>query len=269
MPIGIFDSGLGGLSVLKALKAALPDQAFVYFGDNAHAPYGTREPDDILAKTRAALEILWRDCDLVILACNTASAIALRPIQTAGVPCGKNVLGVFVPMIEALAERPWGDNSPPSRVSLDRVALFATPATVASGAFERELDLRAQGIQVTAQACPELVDAIEVGDRTRSTQLVNQYVAALKETLPAPQAAVLGCTHYPWVASDFQSALGADVRLISQPELVAASLKDYLVRHQIPSDSSTDRFLTTGDCRAVSRQASRFWGSNLPFERAK
>ena len=268
MPIGIFDSGLGGLSVLKALKAALPDQAFVYFGDNAHAPYGTREPDDILAKTRAALDILWRDCDLVILACNTASAIALRPIQTAGVPCGKNVLGVFVPMIEALAERPWGDNSPPSRVSLDRVALFATPATVASGAFERELDLRAQGIQVTAQACPELVDAIEVGDRARSTQLVNQYVAELKATLPAPQAAVLGCTHYPWVASDFQSALGAEVRLISQPNLIAASLEDYLIRHQMPRTTGADRFLTTGDCNVVSRQASQFWGSHLPFENA-
>ena len=268
MPIGIFDSGLGGLSVLKTLKAAMPDQAFVYFGDNAHAPYGTREPDDILDKTRAALDILWRDCDLVILACNTASAIALRPIQTAGVPSGKNVLGVFVPMIEALAERPWGDNSPPSRVSLDRVALFATPATVASGAFERELDLRAQGIQVTAQACPELVDAIEAGDRARSTQLVNQYVAELKATLPPPQAAVLGCTHYPWVASDFQSALGAEVRLISQPNLIAASLEDYLIRHQIPRASGTDRFLTTGDCHAVSRQASQFWGSHLPFENA-
>ena len=268
MPIGVFDSGLGGLSVLKALKAALPDQAFVYFGDNAHAPYGTREADDILAKTRAALDILWRDCDLVIVACNTASAIALRPIQTAGVPCGKNVLGVFVPMIEALAERPWGDNSPPSRVSLDRVALFATPATVASGAFERELDLRAQGIQVTAQACPELVDAIEVGDRARSTQLVNQYVAELKATLPTPQAAVLGCTHYPWVASDFQSALGAEVRLISQPNLIAASLEDYLIRHRMPRTTGADRFLTTGDCHAVSRQASQFWGSHLPFENA-
>ena len=268
MPIGVFDSGLGGLSVLKALKAAMPDQAFVYFGDNAHAPYGTREPGDILAKTRAALDILWRDCDLVILACNTASAIALRPIQTAGVPVGKNVLGVFVPMIEALAERPWGDTSPPSRVSLDRVALFATPATVASGAFERELNLRAQGIQVTAQACPELVDAIESGDRARSARLVHQYATALKETLPEPQAAVLGCTHYPWVASDFQSALGAEVRLISQPDLIAASLKDYLIRHQIPGDTGTDRFLTTGDCHAVSRQASQFWGSNLPFENA-
>ena len=241
MPIGVFDSGLGGLSVLKALKAAMPDQAFVYFGDNAHAPYGTREPEDILAKTRAALDILWRDCDLVILACNTASAIALRPIQTAGVP-GKNVLGVFVPMIEALAERPWGDTGPPSRVSLDRVALFATPATVASGAFERELNLRAQGIQVTAQACPELVDAIESGDRARSARLVHQYATALKETLPEPQAAVLGCTHYPWVASDFQSALGAEVRLISQPDLIAASLQDYLIRHQMPGDTVTDRF---------------------------
>ena len=268
MPIGVFDSGLGGLSVLKALKTAMPDQAFVYFGDNAHAPYGTREPGDILAKTCAALDILWRDCDLVILACNTASAIALRPIQTAGVPYGKNVLGVFVPMIEALAERPWGDTSPPSRVSLDRVALFATPATVASGAFERELDLRAQGIQVTAQACPELVDAIEAGDRARSTQLVNQYVAALKETLPEPQAAALGCTHYPWVAADFQSALGAEVRLISQPDLIAASLADYLIRHQMPRTAGGDRFLTTGDCEAVSRQASQFWGSNLPFESA-
>ena len=153
MAVGIFDSGLGGLTVLQAIAARLPDQPLVYLGDNAHAPYGVRTQDDIFDLTRAGVQRLWDcGCDLVVLACNTASAAALRRMQEAGVPQGKRVLGVFVPLIEALTEREWGDNSPPREVAVRHVALFATPATVASRAFQRELAFRAIGVDVVASA---------------------------------------------------------------------------------------------------------------------
>ena len=113
MAVGIFDSGLGGLTVLDAVSNRMPSQSFIYYGDNANTPYGVRDPDDIYKLTTTGLEKLWDEgCDLVILACNTASAAALRSIQEKFLPEGKRCLGVFVPLIEALTERYWGDNSP-------------------------------------------------------------------------------------------------------------------------------------------------------------
>src|SRR6056297_4168403 len=154
MAVGIFDSGLGGLTVLDAVRKRLPDLPLVYFGDNAHTPYGVRDADDIYDLTTKGVQILFdQGCDLVILACNTASAAALRRIQESWVPPDKRVLGVFVPLIEALTERHWGDNSPPREVAVKHVALFATPATVSSRAFQRELAFRAIGVDIEAQSC--------------------------------------------------------------------------------------------------------------------
>ena len=165
MPVGIFDSGLGGLTVYDAVSKELPEISFCYFGDNRNAPYGTRSQDEIFRLTCNAIECLWESgCELVILACNTASAAALRRIQEEWLPSNKRVLGVSVPMIEKLTERDWGQNSPPQRVKVERIALFATPATVASRAFQRELAFRAIGVDVESQACAGLVDAIEDGD---------------------------------------------------------------------------------------------------------
>jgi hypothetical protein len=119
MAVGIFDSGLGGLTVLDAVAKRLPDVPFVYFGDNAHTPYGVRDADDIYDLTTRGVQCLFDEgCDLVILACNTASAAALRRMQEGWVPEDKRVLGVFVPLIEALTERKWGDNSPPREVAV-------------------------------------------------------------------------------------------------------------------------------------------------------
>ncbi|MGA0370900.1 MAG: glutamate racemase, partial [Paracoccaceae bacterium] len=149
MAIGIFDSGMGGLTVLDRVVAKMPDTPFVYYADSAHAPYGVRDADEIFDLTTSAVSRLWEEgCDLVILACNTASAAALRRIQESWLPREKRVLGVFVPLIEALTERNWGDNSPPREVAVKNVALFATPATVASRAFQRELAFRAIGVDV-------------------------------------------------------------------------------------------------------------------------
>jgi len=270
MAVGVFDSGLGGLTVLDAVANRLPDVPFVYFGDNAHAPYGVRDAEDVYTLTKAAVARLWgAGCDLVILACNTASAAALRRMQEEGLPNGKRVLGVFVPLIEALTERDWGDNSPPREVAVKHVALFATPATVASRAFQRELAFRAIGVDVEAQACGGVVDAIEEGDEILAEALVRSHVDALKRKMPDPQAAILGCTHYPLMESTFQAALGPDVKVFSQANLVAESLADYLTRHpNMQGAGKESLFLTTGDPASVSDKATQFLRRKITFQSA-
>ncbi|SFA78942.1 glutamate racemase [Poseidonocella pacifica] len=270
MAVGIFDSGLGGLTVLDAVTRRLPDVPFVYFGDNAHAPYGVRDADDVYGLTTNAVERMWdAGCDLVILACNTASAAALRRMQESWIPRDRRVLGVFVPLIEALTERKWGDNSPPREVAVKHVALFATPATVASRAFQRELAFRAIGVDVEAQACGGVVDAIEEGDMILAEALVRSHVDALKRKMPFPEAAILGCTHYPLMQDVFQDALGPDVAVYSQANLVAESLADYLTRHPAMIGSGTDQlFLTTGDPRRVSDRATQFLRRKITFTAA-
>jgi len=270
MAVGVFDSGLGGLTVLDALQKRLPDVPFVYFGDNAHAPYGVRTADDIYNLTTSAVQRMFDEgCDLVILACNTASAAALRRMQESWVPKNKRVLGVFVPLIESLTERQWGDNSPPREVAVKHVALFATPATVASRAFQRELAFRAIGVDVEAQACGGVVDAIEDGDMILAEALVRSHVDALKRKMPQPDAAVLGCTHYPLVEKVFQDALGQEVKVFSQPALVAESLADYLTRRPEMIGAGTDTvYLTTGNPARVSDRATQFLRRQIRFDAA-
>ncbi len=274
MAVGVFDSGLGGLTVLDALTRHLPQVPFVYLGDNAHSPYGQRDAEDIFRLTCAGVETLWgAGCDLVILACNTASAVALRRMQETWLPPDRRVLGVFVPLIEALTERRWGDNSPPREVALKHVALFATPATVASRAFQRELAFRAIGVDVEAEPCGGLVEAIEAGDDALAGALVQSHVAALKRRMPRPEAAVLGCTHYPLMEAEFRNALGPEVAVHSQAQLVAEALADYLARHPRFAADAGDgaarvRYLTTGDPATVRAHAARFLKRVIDFEPA-
>ena len=270
MAVGIFDSGLGGLTVLAGIRQRMPDLPLVYLGDNAHAPYGVRTADDIFRLTCESVERLWAEgCDLVILACNTASAVALKRMQETWVPADRRVLGVFVPLIEALTERQWGDNSPPREVGVRHVALFATPATVASRAFQRELAFRAIGVDVEGQPCGGVVDAIEQGDEILAEALVTSHVEALKRRMPHPEAAVLGCTHFPLMEAAFQAALGPSVRVLSQPSLVAASLEDYLARRpEFRGAGTGSRFLTTGDPARVSAKATQFMRRQVKFEAA-
>ena len=270
MAVGIFDSGLGGLTVWDAVCKRLPDVDFVYLGDNANAPYGVRDADDIYDLTTASVTRLWDEgCDLVILACNTASAAALKRMQEGWIPKDKRVLGVFVPLIEALTERNWGDNSPPREVVTKQVALFATPATVASRAFQRELAFRAIGVDVEAQACGGLVDAIEDGDMILAEALLRSHVYALKRKMPAPDAAILGCTHYPLLQDIFQDALGAGVKVFSQADLVAESLADYLRRRpEMMGLGKTSVCLTTGDPQKTSDRATQFLRRPMVFSAA-
>ena len=270
MPVGIFDSGLGGLTVHQEIVNTLPDLPLSYLGDSAHAPYGVRDADDIFRLTCKATERLWDEgCDLVILACNTASAVALKRMQETWLPKDKRVLGVFVPMIEAVTERGWGDNSPPREVGVKQVALFATPATVASRAFQRELAFRAIGVDIEAQPCAGLVDAMEANDMDLANVLVNGHVDALLRRMPNPQAAVLGCTHYPMMRAAFQEALGPKVKVYLQGNIVADSLAYYLDRHpDMKGAAGASRFLTTGDPINVSLAATKFLGRPMTFEKA-
>ncbi len=268
MAIGIFDSGLGGLTIFDAIVRRLPEVELIYFGDNLRAPYGVRSSEEIYQYTLEGVKELWgRDCQLVILACNTASAVALRRLQEEVVPADRRVLGVFVPTIEAIVERAWGDSTSPQEVSVKRVALFATPATVASRAFQRELAFRAIGVDVESQPCGGLVDAVESGDLMMAEALARSHVDALLRRMPNPEVAVLGCTHYPLILDTFQEALGPQVRVISQPALVADSLVDYLGRHSwIDHQKASSTFLTSGDSGLVSNRATLFLCRPVRFD---
>ena len=266
MPIGVFDSGLGGLTVLDRLQRRFPDLAFTYLGDNANAPYGDRPAREILDLTLRGVQTLFeRDCRLVLLACNTAAAVALRPMQEYFVPADARVLGVLVPVIEAVAGRPWADRTPPIPCALGSVLFFATPATVASGAFPREVALRARDVRIVQVPCPGLVDALEAGDRAAADTLTARFVRIGLAQMPAPAGVVLGCTHYPLAEAAFAAALPAGTPVLSQPDLVADSLADYLRRNPGFARGGRSVLLTSGDPARVRRAAERLLGQALDF----
>ncbi len=288
--IGVFDSGDGGLTVLKALVERLPERDFLYLGDHAKAPYGGREPEEVYDLTVASIDYLFsQGCRLVLLACNTASAVALRRLQQTWLPNrdaelgspGRRVLGVLVPMVEAVAQVPWnsaeGPDEPKTAAATSRVVIFATRRTVETGSYPLEIGLRAPAIEVIQQACPDLVARIEAGaPRQELGRMVEGYVRALmaKTVGRTPDTAVLGCTHYPLVAKAFAAALPDGVELLDQPALVAESLTDYLRRHpefdqagEDPhSETGRRRFLTTGSTEDASAKASLFFGRPVTFE---
>ena len=271
MAIGVFDSGLGGLTVLRAIRARLPWYDYVYLGDNLNAPYGPRTAAEIVALTRAGVESLFSEgCDLVILACNTASAIALRPLQEDWLPSAapqRRVLGVFVPVIEAVTGRPWGYAGPPLPALMQRVGLFGTRATVASDAFRRELSFRARAITVEQEACPGLVNALERVDLANAEAIARSHARRLLRRMPAPQAAILGCTHYPIVEHAFRSVLPSGTEILSQPRIVTDSLADYLRRHpRFGPGSGELKMLTTGDPASVAAGALLPLGQPAAFE---
>ena len=256
--IGIFDSGSGGLTVLRALKTAMPAQDFIYLGDHRNAPYGHRSNEDIVRLTTDAIDFLMqRGCRLVVLACNTAAAVALRFVQQNWLPAhypDRRVLGVLVPMVEAVTGVPWHIQEPLPASHRDNrtLALFATRKTVESHAYTDELTKRTPNIKLVAKACPGLVDAIEGGaGRGPLTGLINGYVSEIIHSMgnKRPDAAILGCTHFPIVEQYFAAALGPNVPIYSQPEIVAESLGDYLSHHPEFACHGTGQLelLTSGD----------------------
>ncbi|PKU26191.1 glutamate racemase [Telmatospirillum siberiense] len=279
--IGLFDSGFGGLTVLRAVADALPKRRFLYLGDHAAAPYGNRDPEDIDRLTRRSVEILFdRGCRLVVLACNTAAATSLRRLQQEWLPRhypDRRILGVLVPMVEAITGVPWMADLParPRREKERLIAVFATRRTVQSNAYPAEIGKRAPEVTVVQQACPELVDLIEAGAvRAELGAAVRRYAAALMERLNGrrPDVVMLGCTHYPLAADLFAEALPPGIDILSQPDLVARSLSAYLTRH--PEIDTTAipagiQFLTTGDPLRTSALGSQFFGRPVTFTAAE
>ncbi len=279
--IGVFDSGHGGLTILRALVDRLPERRFLYLGDHANAPYGDHTPDEIYALTIDSVSRLFaHGCNLVLLACNTAAAVALRRLQQDWQPEAfpdRRVLGVLVPTVEAVTKVPWHIKEPPSGAPRDAVtvAIFATRQTVGSGAYPFEIGSRAPAVRVVQQACPDLVAAIEsAAPDSHVHEMVAGYVARMRDSNDgtAPDSAVLGCTHYPLVAGAFADALPRSVRILGQPAIVADSFAAYLDRHPEfapPRPDTANVFLTTGDPALASTLGSRFFGQEIAFSRAK
>jgi glutamate racemase len=283
MSIGVFDSGVGGLTVHRALVNRLPQADFVYLADQANAPYGGRPGEEVVELTKAGCERLFdTGASLVVLACNTASAIALRRLQQTWLPgyrkqLGRpiNVLGIIVPTIEAATGLPWeheAERRGDKVEQLDVLGVFSTQGTTNSRVYEIEIDKRKQDIAVFSQACPDLVPMIEAdAGAVDLAKAVEGYVQALKTRIGRyPDRAVLGCTHYEIIADIFRAALPAGTPVIHQPAATADALELYLQRHPEldPGTSGTRQFLTTGAPGPQNGLVESFWGGPLRFEAA-
>jgi glutamate racemase len=249
-----------------------PQVAFAYLGDHCHVPYGNRPSDEIVTLTRDGVEALFRrGCRLVLLGCNTATCVAARTLQKDWLPVsgwvGHNILGIVAPTVEAATQTPWAVTSPqyPQKYNTDVVAVFGTTRTIASHAYPEEIRKRCPKVTVVQQTCANLVDAIE--DAAPVDELDAIVAAAVTALLAQtggapPHRAILGCTHFPLVEAMFRQHLPPFTRLLSQPEVVADSLEDYLQRHPRfcgEAAAAGPVLLTTGDPTRVARVARIFW----------
>jgi glutamate racemase len=274
-PIGVFDSGYGGLSILKALRAQLPEQDFLYLGDHANAPYGARIKEDLFdLSTRNVAWLFRQNCHLVILACNTASAL-LRSLQRTWQQPRfpkRRVLGVVVPTIEKITGVTWDHPTPVIVDNKITVGIFATEATVKSDVYPLEIHKSAPHIDVVQQVCPSLTALIEEGSAPYDIErAVIKYVLQLMLQMnnQAPDYIILGCTHYALVEDMFRRALPEHVEIINQAECVARSLADYLKRHpefRRNSRPAHSAFFTTGDAVAVNQKGARFLPAHEKFQ---
>jgi glutamate racemase len=280
--IGVFDSGLGGLTVLRELTQRFRHADFVYLADHAHVPYGNRASDDIVELTRACVENLFeRGARLALLGCNTATAVALRRLQQQWLPQSRwagthNVLGIVAPTVEAATQTPWAVTTPqyPQKNNTDTIAVFGTMRTVTAGVYPEEIRKRCPKVTVVQQICSELAGAIE--DKSPEAELERLVVAGVAGALAQtnnmpPHRAVLGCTHFPLVEHLFRRHLPPFTRILSQPEVVADSFEDYLVRrpHYLEgNEGGRLTLLTTGDPADVTAKAGVFWPGVPAFSTA-
>ena len=237
--IGVFDSGFGGLTVLRSLVARLPQYDYFYLGDSARAPYGSRSLEVVHNFTREAVEFLFdAGCPLVVLACNTASAQALRTLQQRHLPAhrpDRRILGVVRPSAEALAGLPPGAIPGVTQPSLANgtVAVLGTVGTVASGSYALELAKLAPRLRLIEQACPLWVPLVEAGETSGPgvDYFLHKYLDPLFARLDPPARLLLGCTHYPLLQAGIRAIVPPAVEIITQGELVAERLDDWLRRH--------------------------------------
>lgn len=262
-PIGIFDSGYGGLTVFKAISERLPQYNYIYLGDNARAPYGDHSFEAIYQYTLECVEWLFsQDCQLVVLACNTASAKALRTIQQKVLPIkypNHRVLGVIRPTAEVI-----GDFTT-SKV----IGVMGTRGTVNSESYLLEINKFFPRILVKQQSCPMWVPLVEnnehLGDG--ADYFVEKYVSNLLEQDDKIDTILLACTHYPLLIPKIEEILPAGIRLIGQGDIVAESLEAYLENHSAIKDSISDQathsFYTTGDQNVFDEHASVFFSKQI------
>ncbi|SPY34780.1 Glutamate racemase [Porphyromonas cangingivalis] len=227
--IGVFDSGFGGLTVLRELRRVLPDYDFIYLGDNARAPYGSHSFDTIYRYTREAVSYLFdQGCPLVILACNTASAKALRSLQQIDLPISKDptrrILGVIRPTVESVAE--FSRNG--------HIGIVGTNGTISSNSYSIEIAHLYPEAKVSQLACPmwvPLVENNEIDDNPGTQYFIRRDISRLLSKDQDIDTILLGCTHYPLLLSRIREALPREISLVSQGAIVASSLQDYLDRH--------------------------------------
>lgn len=264
--IGFFDSGLGGLTILKDVLTLLPEHDYIYLGDNLRAPYGSKPEELIYEHTREGVRFMFEQgAELVVLACNTASAVALRRLQQEFLPAyfpDKKILGIVIPTIEEA--RRFSANG--------HLGLLATEATVASNVYSREISKLNPDLKISSQGCPALVPLIEQG-RVAGEEIENEIRACLSRLLKQDReidTIMLGCTHYALIKELIEKHLPFGIKAISQGRIIAMKLKDYLIRH-----SEIERrlgrnggalFLTTAEATEVSRLAGRLFGASLEFK---
>ena len=226
-PIGVFDSGYGGLTILNKIREALPEYDYVYLGDNARTPYGTRSFEIVYEFTLQAVNKLFEmGCHLVILACNTASAKALRSIQMndlPGIDPERRVLGVIRPTVECIGD-----------ITQSRhIGVLATAGTIKSESYPLEIHKLFPDIQVSVMACPMWVPLVENNESQNegADYFIRKYIDQLLSKDPEIDTMILGCTHYPILLPKIQKYTPKHIRIVAQGEYVAESLKDYLSRH--------------------------------------
>jgi glutamate racemase len=259
-PIGIFDSGYGGLTILKEIAAVLPQYDYLYLGDNARSPYGPRSFETVYQYTLQAVRWFFeQDCALVILACNTASAKALRTIQQNDLPNlapDRRVLGVIRPTSEVIGQFS----------TTKHIGILATAGTVASNSYGIEMEKFFPGIQVHQQACSMWVPLIENNEFNNpgAHYFIQKHTQQLLQQSAAIDTVLLACTHYPLLADQIQQWLPKGTQLISQGPIVANSLKDYLARHseleQRCTQTGKRQFFTTDSAVDFNNHASIFYG---------
>lgn len=262
-PIGVFDSGYGGLTILRRIREILPQYDYLFLGDNARAPYGSRSFEIVYQFTLEAVKALFSyGCRLVIIACNTASAKALRTIQQNDLPhldATRRVLGVIRPTVEAIG----------SLTKTRHVGLLATAGTVNSRSYNLELKKLCPDITVTGQACPLWVPIIENNEHNSpgADYFVKEYIDALLARDPEIDTIILGCTHYPLMLDKIRQYTPPGIRLVPQGEYVAPSLARYMERHPDMearcTRQGTCRYLTTESAALFRKSASVFLGYDI------
>lgn len=268
-PIGVFDSGYGGLTILRQMRQMLPQYDYLYLGDNARAPYGSHSFEIIYRYTlQAVTELFDRGCPLVILACNTASAKALRTIQQNDLPqldATRRVLGVIRPTVEAVG----------SLSHTRHVGVLATAGTVNSGSYEMELRKLWPDMTVTGQACPMWVPLVEncEYDSPGADYFVQKRIEGILRRDPEIDTLILGCTHYPLLMGKILKYTPPGVRIVPQGEYVAASLRSYLARHadmqERLSQHGTCRYLTTENAEKFAESATLFMREAVTAEQCR